>query len=118
MKRLLYSAALLLSAGLFYSIGAGICAHIPVWYLAEALILGLVLAAALVLPGPPALWVELLGTAATLPLLRQILPLEVVAPAVCFAPDFLLRGLHLILLLLLATVAPVFLLLIFGRWLE
>lgn len=118
MKRLLYGAALLLSAALFLEIGAGLYAWIPVWPLAEAAALVLVLAAALVLPGRPVLWVELLGTAATLPVLYHILPWKAVIPAFTIAPDFLLYGLYLVLLLLLSTVGPLFLLLLFGGWLE
>ena len=72
----------------------------------------------LVLPGRPVLWVELLGTAATLPVLYHILPWEAVIPAFTIAPDFLLYGLYLVLLLLLSTVGPLFLLLLFGGWLE
>lgn len=118
MKRLLYGAALLLSAALFLEIGARLYAWIPVWPLAEAAALVLVLAAALVLPGRPVLWVELLGTAATLPVLYHILPWEAVIPAFTIAPGFLLYGLYLVLLLLLSTVGPLFLLLLFGGWLE
>ena len=118
MKRLFYLIALLSIAVIFLGVGSMIRAWISVWFLAEGAILGVVLAAALLLPGPPALWVELLGTTATLPLLWHVLPFELAIPSIPFAPVFLLYVLYLLLSFLLATMAPMFLLLTLGRLLE
>lgn len=118
MKRLLYLIALLLITAAFFCMGSRVCGWIDVWFLAEAAILAAVLAAALLLPGSPTLWVELLGTAATLPPLWRLLPFEMAMPSFPLVPNFLLYGIYLVLSLLLATVAPMFLLLAFGWLLE
>lgn len=118
MKRLLYPAWLLLAIAVFFAIGFVLSAVIPLWFLSEAAILGLVLAAALLLPGSSALWTELLGTTATLPVLWRILPCPLVLAMPFFVPEFLLYTLYHAICLFIATIAPMFLLLLCGRLLK
>ena len=118
MKRLLLSLVPLPVIGAAFAAGALLAARIPSWSAAEAAVLGLVLGAARLLPGPSVLWAELLGTAATLPVLLRFLPPDLLVTAPAFVPQVLLVPLYWIACLLLATLGPLFLLLLFGRVLK
>lgn len=118
MKRLLFSLVPLPAIGAAFAAGTFLAARIPSWIAAEAAALGLVLAAAWILPGPSVLWTELLGTAATLPVLLRFLPPDLLLTAPAFVPQVLLLPFYWTTCLFIATLGPLFLLLLFGRVLK
>lgn len=118
MKRVLYLFLLLLLTAAAFVLGSAVSRMMAPWFLAEGVILGLVLAAALLLPGPSALWAELLGTAATLPLLLRAMPVLVKILALFWLPEVVFVPLAVLLCLMAATLAPMLLLLVAGRLLE
>lgn len=82
------------------------------WIIAEAVILAATLLASFLLPGTPSLWLLLLGTAGTLPVLWTLLP-----PALFFETDSWLLSLlfhffYFVLSAAFATLGPMLLLLL------
>lgn len=82
------------------------------WILAEAVILAAALLASCLLPGTACLWLLLLGTVGTLPVLWALLP-----PSMFFTADFwpltlLFYFLYFVLSAALATLGPMLLLLL------
>lgn len=118
MKQVLRIFYLLAAAGLALGAGAAVSARVHPWLLAEALLLAAVAVAAWLLPGAPALWVELLGTMVTLPVIWRTWPasqLLILPGGLLNLPVYVMYG---ILSLLVATLAPMMLFLILDRLLE
>ncbi len=82
------------------------------WVIAEAVILTAVLLASFLLPGTTSLWLFLLGTAGTLPVLWALLP-----PSMFFTTDFwplslLFYSVYFVLSVAIATLGPMLLMLL------
>ena len=115
MKRLPFFLLFLLAIAAAFAAGNFLAAGLPSRVAAEILARGLVLAAARILPGSEALWVELLGTAATLPVLLRVLTPDMLLTPPAFLPAFLFLPFYWVICLLLSTLGPMFLFLLFGR---
>lgn len=118
MRRCFQSGFLILCVLAYFQLGAFLLRQTGNFAVAEGLALLLVLPAARLLPGPAVLWIELLGTAATLPVLWGTLPPEIFFDTAAM-PLCLFYGLiYLIASLLVATLGPMLIFLIAGDWLH
>lgn len=118
MKRLLYPALLWACMAAYWLLGLLLANHAENWLAGEGIALGLALGGALLLPGPRALWTELLGTAATLPMLWRLIPFASLYDGGALPRLLAYGALYGILSLMLATLGPMLLLLTFGSLLE
>ena len=118
MKTIYSGLALFAAVAGFFGFGCVLVAGTGSVLLAELMILALVLVASRLLPGPSALWAELLGSAATWPVVWRVLPIYVVYANPDFLPAQVQLAMYGVLSLLVATLGPMLLLLLFGDLLD
>lgn len=117
MRRCFQAGFLLLCTLAYFGLGYVLVRQMPNFAVAEALALLLVLPAARLLPGPGVLWLELLGAAATLPVLWHTLPPEIFFDPAQLPLSVLYGIVYLLLTLLGSTLGPMLVFLLAGDWL-
>lgn len=101
----------------FYRLGSFLVGRCPRWPLALGLVLLITLVVAVVLPGNAGIWAELFGTAGCLPIYFQVLPSEFFQ-LTDQLPQLIVLALYLVFGVLVASLGPMVLLMLFGPLLE
>ncbi len=104
------SFPLLCAAGIFF-LANTVINFVDNWIIAEMVILAIVLLASFWLPGTSSLWLLLLGTAGTLPVLWAMLPPSIFFEADSWPLSLLFYFFYFILSVAFATLGPMLLLL-------
>lgn len=98
-------------AGIFFLARTLLCLA-ENWIIAEAVILAVALLASSLLPGAPSLWLLLLGTAGTLPVLWSLLPPAMFFGEAAWPLALLFYFAYFVLSAAFATLGPMLLLLL------
>ncbi len=118
MKTIYSGLALFAAVAGFFGFGCVLVAGTGSGLMAEMIILVVVLVVSRLLPGPSVLWAELLGSVAAWPVVWRVLPAYVVYAGPDFLPAQIQLAMYGVLSLLVATLGPMLLLLLFGDLLD